>query len=438
MATRANCYVSTPFGTKSAADGRLIDHDHVYLTGIRPALEALGTTVLRADEMSGAIVMKSVFDALIGCEVMVADISGGNANVMYELGVRHALRRGITVLVMAAGGHIPYNIAYARVIAYAIDEDGRLRSDAADEFRDTLIRAVGAALERITIDSPLYQFYPSLAVDLPQDMAVPELRRRLQPAVKRADQPEMSGLATTGDAAPQPAPVAEPPQPLQLLGELRRLRDASAWEALVQAAKALPAEVASAPEAIQLTALALNRLGRQDEAIACIQTLIDETGGDAESYGILGRVYKDRHRRTGDPRDLDAAINTYQTGFDRQPTEFYPGINAVTLRAVRNAPEDHAALQTLIPRVRQAIDSRLPSSGGDYWTVASALELACVDRDWETADALLLRAVQGQTLTPWMVDSTVQQLRTYADAMGQADRDRLERVLAQLKEAGHA
>ena len=438
MTTRANCYVSTPFGTKTAVDGRLIDHDHVYLTGIRPALEALGTTVVRADEMSGALVMKSVFDALISCDVMVADISAGNANVMYELGVRHALRRGITVLVMAAGGHIPYNIAYLRVVAYATDGQGRLRSDSVDEFRHTLTRTVGAALERITIDSPLYQFYPSLAVDLPQDLVGPDMRRRLQPPVTRADQPEMAALAPANDAGQQPTAAAESSQPLQLLGELRRLRDASAWEELVQAARSLPAEVASAPEAIQLAALALNRLGRQDEAITTIQKLIDETGGDAESYGILGRIYKDRHRRTGDPRDLDAAINTYQTGFDRQPTEFYPGINAVALRAVRNSAADRAALQTLIPRVRQAIDSRLPSSGGDYWTVASALELACVDRDWETADALLLRAVQGQTLTPWMVDSTVQQLRTYAEAMGQADRERLERVLVQLKEAGHA
>jgi tetratricopeptide (TPR) repeat protein len=418
---RVGCYVSTPFGTKPRSEGGLIDHDQIYQRGVRPALEGLGLEVIRADEMSGAIVMKSVFDALVSSDVMIADITGGNPNVMYELGVRHALRRGVTVMIMAAGAHIPYNISYSPVVSYELDFDGRLRDDAADSLRDALSRIVREALVRITIDSPVYQFYPNLAVDLPVDLVSAEARRGVQPQLPQ-----------------DPTSPAAAQDPLALINELRRLRDASAWEELVRFAATLPPDVANAPEAIQVVALALNRLGRQDEAIASIQSLIDETGGDAESYGILGRIYKDRHRRTEDPKDLDAAIRTYQTGFEMQPSEFYPGMNALALRVSRNSPDDQREISTLLPRVRRAVESRLSISGGDYWTVASALELACIDRDWETADALVSRVTASQVLSPWMIDSTAAQLSSYSTAMNDSDQRRLENVLLQLQGAARA
>ena len=44
---------------------------------------------------------------MITADVMVADVSGGNANVMYELGIRHALRRGATVLITSC--RMPFN-----------------------------------------------------------------------------------------------------------------------------------------------------------------------------------------------------------------------------------------------------------------------------------------------------------------------------------------
>jgi hypothetical protein len=57
---------------------------------------------VRADEeMAGGIIHKPMFERLILCEYAVADLTAANANVFYELGVRHGGRPGCTVLLFA-------------------------------------------------------------------------------------------------------------------------------------------------------------------------------------------------------------------------------------------------------------------------------------------------------------------------------------------------
>lgn len=417
------CYVSAPLGRKSLPDGRTIDHDQVYGEGVRPVLERLGGQAVRLDEIvGGAITMKSVLASLVSCEVMVADITGSNPNVMYELGIRHALRRNVTVMIMAAGGHIPYDLAYSRVLVYQIDEAGQVSEDGMTQFRANLSQAVREGLARITNDSPLYEFYPQLSVALPEELMGADARRRSQPRP-----PGLPGTLMPGT----------PPPGLPHMEKLRSLRDASAWEELVQFVADLPPEISSAPEAIQTAALALNRLGRHDDAIARIRRLIDETGGDAESYGILGSIYKARHRRTSDANDLDAAISSYEAGFAKTPSDYFAGINAASLRARRNTANDRDQLSTLLPRVKEAVDSRLTDGVADYWTLTTAVELACIAHDWTEAETLA-RRTSAQRPSAWMVESTATHLRDLGESMDPPDRTRLEQVVTMLREANHA
>jgi hypothetical protein len=89
------CFVSIPFGVKSHADGRLLDFDFLYTEVIRPAVEAVGMECRRLDEYSpGAIWHKTLFSAIISSDLVIADITTDNANVFYEIGIRHALTRG--------------------------------------------------------------------------------------------------------------------------------------------------------------------------------------------------------------------------------------------------------------------------------------------------------------------------------------------------------
>ena len=93
-----------PFGTKPGGS-TLINFDDVYKDLIAPAVSAAGLEPLRADEeQTGGIIHKPMFERLILCEFAVADLTTANANVFYELGLRHAVRPASTVLIFAEGG----------------------------------------------------------------------------------------------------------------------------------------------------------------------------------------------------------------------------------------------------------------------------------------------------------------------------------------------
>ncbi|MDQ3920701.1 MAG: DUF4071 domain-containing protein, partial [Acidobacteriota bacterium] len=98
--TKPLCFVLMPFGKKPDAAGAVVDFDAVYKNLIAPAISDAGMEPLRADEeMTGGVIHKPMFERLILCEYAVADLTTANANVFYELGIRHAARPWSTVLV---------------------------------------------------------------------------------------------------------------------------------------------------------------------------------------------------------------------------------------------------------------------------------------------------------------------------------------------------
>src|SRR5688572_7377687 len=111
-----------PFGQKPDFTGAVVDSDAVYRELIRPAIEKAGFDPIRADEeMTGGIIHKPMFERLVLCEYAVADLTTANANVFYELGVRHAIRPWSTVLLFAAGGRLPFDVAPLRAMPYQLD-----------------------------------------------------------------------------------------------------------------------------------------------------------------------------------------------------------------------------------------------------------------------------------------------------------------------------
>ena len=119
------CFVLMPFGRKSDATGASIDFDAVYEQLIAPAIRAAELEPVRADdEMTGGIVHKPMFEHLILCEYAVADLTFANANVFYELGVRHAIRPYSTVLIFASGTRLPFDVALDRGISYSLSPAG--------------------------------------------------------------------------------------------------------------------------------------------------------------------------------------------------------------------------------------------------------------------------------------------------------------------------
>ena len=153
------CFVAMPFGAKPDTTGGTVDFDAVYRELIAPAISAAGLDPLRADEeMSGGIIHKPMFERLILCEYAVADLTSANANVFYELGVRHALRPFTTVLLFAHGGRLAFDVAPLRAVPYRLAPDGRPIDveSARKVLRGRLIQAQGAT------DSPVFQLVEGL------------------------------------------------------------------------------------------------------------------------------------------------------------------------------------------------------------------------------------------------------------------------------------
>src|ERR1043165_4740989 len=120
------CFVLMPFGKKPDAAGSIVDFDAVYKNLIAPAIEGAGMEPLRADEeMTGGVIHKPMFERLILCEYAVADLTTANANVFYELGLRHAVRPWSTVLLFSKGGsQLPFDVAPLRAMPYQLGPDG--------------------------------------------------------------------------------------------------------------------------------------------------------------------------------------------------------------------------------------------------------------------------------------------------------------------------
>src|SRR5215207_8991512 len=96
-----------------------------------------------------------MFERLILCEFAVADLTTANANVFYELGVRHAVRPWSTILLFAEGGaQLPFDVAPLRAIPYRLDAAGKPAHPAAvmPTVANRLIQARNA-----DIDSPIFQ-----------------------------------------------------------------------------------------------------------------------------------------------------------------------------------------------------------------------------------------------------------------------------------------
>ena len=153
---RPLCFVLMPFGKKPATAGSAIDFDAVYQELIAPAIEAAGLEPLRADEeMTGGIIHKPMFERLILCEYAVADLTTANANVFYELGIRHAVRPYSTVLLFAeAGSQLPFDVAPLRAIPYRLSTEG---TPADDGQAQSSLTARLLDAQNAVPDSPIFQ-----------------------------------------------------------------------------------------------------------------------------------------------------------------------------------------------------------------------------------------------------------------------------------------
>ena len=153
-------FIVRPFGTKKE-----IDFERVHNELIVPALTKAG---IEGDTTGNIVeagnIRQDMFELLLTSDLVIADISIHNANVYYELGIRHALRDENTILIRCRKDEVPFDLKTDRYLAYDLEDLG--------PAIEMLSKAIEDTLESDKPDSPVYRMLPGLKKQDPERFMV--------------------------------------------------------------------------------------------------------------------------------------------------------------------------------------------------------------------------------------------------------------------------
>jgi tetratricopeptide (TPR) repeat protein len=424
------CFVLMPFGKKPDGVGQMIDFDAVYRELIAPAIKGAGLDPVRADEeMTGGIIHKPMFERLILCEYAVADLTTANANVFYELGIRHAVRQWATVQIFAENSRLPFDVALLRALPYKLNADGTPANIEADKnaLKERLVEAKRMAAEGPTTDSPLYQLvqdYPN--VDHTKTDVFRDQVRYSAEKKERLAQARTQNVEALRALEQEFSPISELESGV-VIDLFLSYRSVKAWDDMISLAGKMSKPLAQTVMVQEQLGLALNRAGRGEEAERILQEIIKSRGPSSETYGLLGRVYKDRWEAALKANNrflarglLDNAIEAYLRGFEADWRDAYPGVNAVTLMELKDPPDSRR--NQIIPVVAYAVERRIAAGKPDYWDHATLLELAVLAKDEPKAADALGKALAA-TREKWEPETTARNLRLIREARNKRQED---------------
>lgn len=328
-----NGFIIRPFGVK-----RDVDFDKVERDLISPALDRLNVTGrTTADIVRAGSIRADMFQLLLTADIVVADMSIHNANVFYELGIRHALRDMRTFLLCANIDDVPFDLKTDRYLAYDPKEPGR--------SLDALIRGLAATIREQAVDSPVYGLIPGLQAPDPASFIVVPRDFQEEVAIARAAKEsgdlrflasELDGLRWKREGRRVIAEAQFQLKDLAYSGET--------WETIREE---LPNDI-QANLRLGTIYQKLGDLTRSDlalERVVSVKTL--KPHDLAEAHALRGSNAKTRWLAEWKNDDLATrqaaalqsphlrqALQEYTHGFEAEPRHYYSGLNALALAIV--------------------------------------------------------------------------------------------------------
>jgi len=110
----------------------------LYQNEIKPAIEMAGFTSVRLDDVaSSELLISTIWKTIHDAHVIIADLSGKNPNVFYELGIAHALGKPVLMLAQSIDD-VPFDLRHLRVIRYdqTLTEATQLRKRILEALRE--------------------------------------------------------------------------------------------------------------------------------------------------------------------------------------------------------------------------------------------------------------------------------------------------------------
>ncbi len=389
------CFVLMPFGKKKDEEGKIIDFDKIYNDFIKPSIENSDLDPIRADEeQTGGIIHKAMYERLMLCEYAVADLSLLNANVFYELGIRHAIRPYSTITLFESSSRLPFDVNFLRSLPY----DRKL--DNLEELKSQLTKKLSnAKSHNKDTDSPLFQLVEGIKPSNIEHIKTDIFRKqveynkeiKLKLEILRKEK-NLEGLLCLENEI-----NIETVEFGVLVDLFLSYRAVEAFKNMISLVKKMPKPLQHSIMIQEQLGFALNRINKRDDAINVLKEIIKNHGNSSETLGILGRVYKDKYKEALECKDnfmaqgyLKKAIDTYLEGFESDFRDAYPGINAITLMDISGDERK----DKLLPIVEYALKQKMKQSC-DYWDYATLLELSIISENEEEANKVLFNVIDN-------------------------------------------
>jgi hypothetical protein len=152
------CFYITPIGGEDSIERK---HSDLFLSSlVQPALEELGLTVVRADQIGEpGMITTQVLEYLKRSRLAIADLSYLNPNVFYEVALRHALRLPVVQLIRKAD-RLPFDVNQSRTLVFDTSDIYSLVPKLQTYRAEIANQARKALDDPESVGNPVSVFYP--------------------------------------------------------------------------------------------------------------------------------------------------------------------------------------------------------------------------------------------------------------------------------------
>ena len=133
------CYFISPLGRPGSEERERSDQVLEYI--VKPAARASDLTAIRSDQGPPGVITQQVIQQMLNAKMVVADLTGLNANVFYELALRHAFDKPVIQLILE-GEQLPFDLQGVRTVTYTLGLKGgnAAASEVSKQIADALVK----------------------------------------------------------------------------------------------------------------------------------------------------------------------------------------------------------------------------------------------------------------------------------------------------------
>lgn len=144
---KKTCFVITPIGEDNSSIRRHIDG--VIKAAIRPALGHKYDIRVAHEFTATGSINNQVIIEIYNADLVITNLTDLNPNVMYELAIRHSLRKPVIMIMEKGNGKLPFDVINERTIFYTNDFQGVL------DLKNELIKYEKALIDK-KVSNPIY------------------------------------------------------------------------------------------------------------------------------------------------------------------------------------------------------------------------------------------------------------------------------------------